>query len=194
MDQYNTRKTLIAKIMDRHNEQSWDEFTGFYKAYIFSILIRMNIPVSDREDLAQKALLDIWKGIPNFEYRPGKSKFRNWIYTVTKYQATAYFRKQKSDQRKLDQMDLNQSIEQDNIHQKLEEEEWKQHLFHLAWDRIKTELSDTYIQCFELLGSDTSIDDICSKLDIKKNTVHVYRQRILKRLGREIRFLDDELA
>ena len=68
------------------------------------------------------------------------------------------------------------------------------HLFHLAWDRIKSELSDTYIQCFELLGSGNTIDDICQKLDIKKNTVHVYRQRILKRLGREIRFLDDELA
>ena len=193
MDPYSTRQTLIAKIMDRHNDQSWDEFIDFYKAYIYSILIRMNVPPSEREDLAQKALLDIWKGIPKFEYRPGQSKFRNWVYTVTKYQATGYFRKLKSEQKKIDKASLTQTTD-DNSQQKLEEEEWKQHLFHLAWDRIKSELSDTYIQCFELLGSGNTIDDICQKLDIKKNTVHVYRQRILKRLGREIRFLDDELA
>jgi RNA polymerase sigma factor (sigma-70 family) len=193
VDPYSTRQTLIAKIMDRHNDQSWDEFIDFYKAYIYSILIRMNVPPSEREDLAQKALLDIWKGIPKFEYRPGQSKFRNWVYTVTKYQATGYFRKLKSEQKKIDKASLTQTAD-DNTQQKLEEEEWKQHLFHLAWDRIKSELSDTYIQCFELLGSGNTIDDICQKLDIKKNTVHVYRQRILKRLGREIRFLDDELA
>lgn len=196
MDKYNTRQTLIAKIMDRHNDQSWDEFTHFYKNYIFSIVIRMGVPSSDREDVTQKALLEIWKALPKFEYRPVQSKFRNWVYTLTKHQALAYFKSVKRHQNKLDKIADEQlsHSNSDTENEHVEEQEWKKHIFQVAWERIQHELSESYRQCFLLWGQGISIDEICAQLDLKKNSVHVYRQRVLKRLTREIRFLDDELG
>ncbi|MDD7985549.1 sigma-70 family RNA polymerase sigma factor [Lentisphaera marina] len=196
MDKYNTRQTLIAKIREQHNDQSWEEFTDLYKAYIYSVLIRMGVQESDRDDLVQKSLIEIWKSLPRFEYVPGQGKFRNWIYTVTKNQCLGHFRTHKRYQNKIQKASEQGALETDSNQgsEDIEDVEWKKHIFTLAWERIEPELSDSYKQVFMLFSQGKNVTEISSELDLQKNSVHVYRQRVLKRLNREIRFLDDELA
>ena len=45
-----------------------------------------------------------------------------------------------------------------------------------------------------LFSEGKNVEEISGELELQKNSVHVYRQRVLKRLNREIRFLDDELG
>jgi RNA polymerase sigma factor (sigma-70 family) len=196
MDKYNTRQTLIARIREQHNDQSWEEFAELYKAYLYSIIIRMGAKESDRDDLVQKALIEIWKSLPKFEYIPGQGKFRNWVFTVTKNICLSHFRTHKRYQNKIqkanDQGALEHSLSDDS--QELEEKEWKKHIFKLAWSRIEDDLSETYKNVFLLFSQGKDVHQISSELELQNNSVHVYRQRVLKRLNREIRFLDDELC
>ncbi|EDM27931.1 probable extracytoplasmic function alternative sigma factor [Lentisphaera araneosa HTCC2155] len=196
MDKYNTRQTLIAKIREQHNEQSWEEFTDLYKAYLYSIMIRMGVQESDRDDLVQKSLIEIWKSLPRFEYVPGQGKFRNWIYTVTKHQCLGHFRTNKRYQNKIQKASEQGALEgeSESKSEDIEEAEWKKHIFTLAWERIEPDLSDSYRQVFMLFSEGKNVEEISGELELQKNSVHVYRQRVLKRLNREIRFLDDELG
>ena len=38
------------------------------------------------------------------------------------------------------------------------------------------------------------VDEICSALEIKRNSAFVYRQRVLEKFTKEIRRLDEELS
>ena len=196
MDQYNTRQTLIAKIREKHNDQAWEEFSCFYKAYIYSIIIRMGVMDSDRDDLVQKILFEIWKSMTSFKYEAGTGRFRNWVFGVARLQALMHFRTNKRYQKKLTKIqemaDTGETYESEM--DAAAEDEWQTHIFHIAWDRIKDDLPESYRECFMLFGQGLDVHEVCARLDIKKNSAHVYRQRVLKRLNREIRFLDDELG
>ena len=195
MANYNTRYTLIEKIKNRHDDKSWEEFNYFYKAFIHSLLIRFGVSHTDRDDLVQKVLLKIWRKIPEFECRPGKSKFRNWISCIARTESYMLFRTHKRYEKKLMKAAENEASleDEDPLVYQLAEEEWKVHISTLAWERIKGDLSETYRECFELLGQGLSVDEIAVRLELKKNTVYVYHQRVLQRLRRAIRVLDDEL-
>lgn len=196
MDEYNTRQTLIAKIRDQHNEQAWEDFSYFYEAYIYSIVIRMGVNKSDQDDLVQKIILQIWKSLPNFEYRPNGGKFRSWIYGLTRYQALMHFRTDKRYKAKLAKAS-DMTVELNDTDSEMDDEsikEWRHHLFQLAWDRVKDELGETYRECFLLFGQGHDVHEVAKRLNIKTNSAHVYRQRVVKRLSREVRFLDDELG
>ncbi|WDE98681.1 RNA polymerase sigma factor [Lentisphaera profundi] len=197
MDKYNTRHTLIAKIREQHNEQSWEEFTALYKAYLYSVVIRMGASESDRDDLVQKALIEIWKSLESFEYVPGEGKFRNWIYGVTKNVCLGHFRSSKRYNNKIQRAGEDTAfhpLADESSKDEIEESEWKKHIFKLSWQRIEGELSESYRQVFLLFSQGKDVNEISTELQLQKNSVHVYRQRVLKRLNREIRFLDDELC
>ena len=44
----------------------------------------MNVSAEDAEDILQETLVKIWAGLPNFEYKPGKHRFRSWLCTVAR--------------------------------------------------------------------------------------------------------------
>jgi len=196
MDPYNTKLTLIAKIRDKHNDQAWEEFTYFYKSYIYSIVIKMGVISSERDDLVQKIMLELWKCLPSFEYQPGEGVFRRWLYGVVRNQTYVFFRTNKRYKNKLEKAgklaDTNDNYESEQEVQ--HEKEWREHLFEIAWDRIKDDLPDNYRECFSLFGQGLDVHQVAEELNIKVNSAHVFRQRVTKRLAREIRFLDSELG
>ena len=60
----NTRMTLLSKVKNKHDDQSWNEFVTFYKRYIAGIVHKMNFPADEVDDIVQTVLLQVWKKLP----------------------------------------------------------------------------------------------------------------------------------
>lgn len=192
-----TRKTLIENVRKLKDDNSWEDFVHYYRAYIFAVIQGMGLSNQEAEDLSQKVLLKLWKKLPDFEYRPGKCKFRTWLCMVIRSVVISEIRslssRGKGYQKFKDNVDDEAAFSLPEIEQ-LANQEWKAHIGKLAWENIKNSLSDKVIEAFLLFSEGVSTPEIAKKLNVEANTVNVYKKRVREKLLKEINLLDSELG
>ncbi len=195
----NTRFTLLQKIKNCQDDQSWEEFVNYYQGYIYAVVLNMNINYHDTQDLVQAVLLKAWKNLPSFEYDPGKGRFRGWLTTVTKNTVKRFL------QKKARQLDSCEAEKKAELQQYLEEvsipdiediaqKEWEAYISKMAWENISSDLAETVQLVFERLMNGEKPKDIAEDLGFAENTVHVYKKRVQKRMCKEILRLEAELS
>ena len=81
-EQLKTRQTLIDRARDPNNSQAWDEFTDYYKGFIRMVLMQLQAPLDDLEDLSQTILVKLWQNLSTVELGRDHAKFRTWLGTV----------------------------------------------------------------------------------------------------------------
>ena len=79
-ENWNTQQTLIQRAQNQDDHQAWDDFVSYYESFIKMVLRKAKISLNDEDDLVQKVLLRIWKGLPN--YAKEKARFRTWLSTI----------------------------------------------------------------------------------------------------------------
>lgn len=192
----NTRKTLIERVRKLKDNDSWEDFVHYYRAYIFAVIQGLGLSNQEAEDLSQKVLLKLWKSLPEFEYRPNKCKFRTWLCTVIRSVVFSDLRSKNSrgkgyERFKADNDETDYSLPE--IEQ-LANQEWKTHIGKMAWENIKDCFTDKVIEAFLLFSEGLSTPEIAENLGVEANTVNVYKKRVRDKLCKEINLLDSELG
>ena len=193
-----TRQTLIARIRDQQDDRSWNEFVSLYQRYIHAVILKLNTPHHDADDLVQRVLLVLWKKLPEFEYRPSQCKFRTWMNNITRKEVQFYFRSRMRYDRKINKAQETASILEDQESlpdiEAISEREWKLHISNLAWEKIQSTFTGKALECFELYKQGVDFDEIATRLEITKKSAQVLKNRVVDKLCIEIRHLDDELG
>ena len=196
-DQYQTRATLIQRVQNQQDEQSWDEFVTVYRRYIYAIIRSMNISEHDTEDILQQVLINLWNSLPKMDYEK-INRFRSWLSTVTKNCVTDFIRKRTREANRLEKAGKDDTLtylkairlpEIDDI----AEREWEIHLTNLALENIEPLFSGKAVDAFRLTLQGKSVEEIAAELDLKDNSVYRLKNRVKERLILEIRHLRDEL-
>ena len=159
----------------------------------------MGVNYNDCEDLVQKVLLELWKKLPKFDYAPNKCKFRTWMNTIVRNVVIDSFRKanrHQNDIKRASLQHINDKVVDYDIPDiyDIAEEEWETHIANLAWENIKDDFRGKTADCFLMFCDGVGIEEICEKLDIKRNTANVFKNRVQEKLHKEIRRLDKELS
>lgn len=196
-EHFHTRMTLIVRLRNKHDAKAWEDFVYYYQRYIDAVVYRLGVNKDDVQDLSQKVLLALWEKLPSFDYQPGKCKFRSWMSAIIRNHVSHYFGKQQRyvrDRNRAEQMQLNESSHEEPEIYAIAEHEWKMHITKLAWENVKMGFSAKTLRCFELFSRGEDAAVIAEKLDLKMNSVFVYRQRVREKFHQEIRRLDGELS
>ena len=196
-DQYQTRATLIQRVQNQQDEQSWEEFVRVYRRYIYAIIRSMNISEHDTEDILQQVLINLWNSLPKMDYEK-INRFRSWLSTVTKNCVTDFIRKRTREAKRLEKAGQDDTLtylkairlpEIDNI----AEREWEIHLTNIALENIEPLFSGKAVDAFRLTLKGKSVEEIAKELDLKENSVYRLKNRVKERLILEIRHLREEL-
>ncbi|MCM8527147.1 MAG: RNA polymerase sigma factor, partial [Lentisphaeraceae bacterium] len=149
-DKYKTRQTLLERLSNKYDENSWNEFIGTYKAYICVVIMRMGINESDTEDLAQQVMLKLWKKLPGFNYNRNK-RFRNYLASTARNTVNDFIRKINAEKARLEKADINTDEEEyvslPDINT-LINEEWESFIANLALDNIRSHFEAASIDIF----------------------------------------------
>lgn len=192
---WNTRYTLLAGALNRDDEEAWGEFTSVYYPFIVYLLNRIRIPSADVEDITQEVLITLWKRLDS--YKKEKAKFRTWLRTIVRNQASDYFSRRKKVNTAHEAIVNHEEQQADELCSETEldqiiDEEWKAHLSMLALTRIEEAFGKKTIQCF-LEGMDgVSAADTAKRFGISVETVYSSRKRVKARILREIQHLRKE--
>ncbi|MCM8535304.1 MAG: sigma-70 family RNA polymerase sigma factor [Lentisphaeraceae bacterium] len=192
----NTRKTLIERVRKLKDNDSWEDFVHYYRAYIFAVIQGMGLSNQEAEDLSQKVLLKLWKSLPEFEYRPNKCKFRTWLCTVVRSVVFSDLRSKNSRGKGYERFKADSDEDAYSLPEieQLANQEWKAHIGKMAWENIKDCFTDKVIEAFLLFSEGLTTPEIAEKLGVEANTVNVYKKRVRDKLCKEINLLDSELA
>ncbi|MCH2208795.1 MAG: RNA polymerase sigma factor [Lentisphaerales bacterium] len=199
MNSPRTRQTLLEKLKDRYDENSWLEFQVTYGPYIIRILRALKMNSHDCEDLHQNIMLIAWKSLPKFNYQPDKGSFRAWISTVTRRECGHFIKKRQKNFISVSEEEaerLKQAL--DNIDspdlEKNIVKEWEKFISEKAWANIQDRFSDNVLDVFQRISSGQSTETIAQETDVSESSVYVYKKRVLNTLQKEILKLNQELS
>ena len=115
---------LIQRAQDPDDHQAWDDFVKYYESFIFMVLRKSSIKVIDEEDLVQTILLKVWKGLPKYEYRKEKAKFRTWLSTIIRNTVITHITKAKGEDGKIEKYSAKVNEISESSIEKVIEQEW----------------------------------------------------------------------
>ncbi len=194
-----TRVTLLQRLQSGKDQSAWLEFETTYRAFIFSLILRMGIPQEDAEDISQTVLTKVWQKIEDFEYNRNRGKFHNWLAAMTRNTVKDFFRTKKNFITGRDAVEYQESydtIEQQILPdiEKLAREEWVLHITNLAWNNIKNDLHENKRAVFKLVSNETPNPQIAEQVGISEASVRVYKAEVFQKMRAEIDRLNNELS
>ena len=191
-----TRHTLLERVRDRTDENSWFEFDEIYRPYIYRVICRMSFTHEEAEDLSQNILLTLWEKIPEFKHNFRTGAFRTWLCTIIRNRAINVITKSQRRAKKLtleneDALSPYIQTSQNDLEQ-IVEEEWAAHITALAWKKIENEFDENIRKAFKMSLDNVPYEEISEKLNLKVNSIYVYKNRIKKRLTEIVMTLKEQ--
>ncbi len=192
--QDDTFKSLLVRIRDVDDEESWATFVEIYEPFIEGYLRRRGISGELALDVRQEVLMVVSQRITDFEHNGRRGAFRNWLRTTTVNCLRAHTRRQRQES-------PGGSVFLDVVQQLADDESELSRVWNVEYDRHVVEgLLDRLAPHFQentlLAFRKTTLDqmaaaDVATELGMTRNCVIVARSRVLGKL-RELagEFLD----
>jgi RNA polymerase sigma-70 factor (ECF subfamily) len=83
-DPRDTRPSLLLRIRDANDSDSWADFATVYGPVIRGYCRRRGLQEADADDVSQEVLAQVARSIESFDYEPGRGRFRDWLGAVTR--------------------------------------------------------------------------------------------------------------
>ena len=181
-----TRQTLLQRAQNPDDNQAWEEFISYYHDFIQVLIYKLNFTGGDIEDLTQMILLNLWKNLEKYDKE--RASFRNWMGVIIRNTTINYYRK-RTNQAKHDSIEVYLDKTPQSELDMIIEKEWKSYVCDLAFKKMQELFSGNAIEVFDLSMQGLSTEAIAEKLELKKDSVYVLKNRVKKKFKEEVRAL-----
>ena len=191
-----TRKSLLVRLKNWHDEQSWAEFAKIYERLIFDTALRAGLGNEEAKEVVQETLLTVAKKMAGFNYDPRLGSFKNWLMQITRRRIVDQFRKRKPETSHSMSGGPRIDVEQlsDSSMSRLEtlwNEEWNNARLDLARAVVKRKVGARQYQMFDLyVLSGKSLKEVTRSLRVNPAQVYMAKYRITRMLKKELKELD----
>ena len=170
-DVLKTRETLLEKIRNKHDDNSWEDFVYYYKNFIYMLCRRMKLAHHDSEEVVQKVLIVIWNKLPEFKY-DRKQKFRGWLYRVTRNNVRDFYKHVFRHNAKIDNAAKAFLNEEENLSKfdEVAEEEWKSYIASMALDNIREKYAENVVEVFLKLSEGGPPASVAKEMNLPPTT------------------------
>lgn len=199
-----TRRSLIERLRNRDDRESWREFFNRYWKLIYGLAIKSGLTADEAEEVVQETMATLSKNLDSYEYQPEECSFKSWIFKCAKWRIIDQIRKRPADFlrsiRPDHEPDRTATVERvaDEATPPLEqiwEEEWQQNLMDVALARVKQKVSIKEFQIFDLYVLKAwPVSEVKRMLHVSAARVYVTKHRISALIRKEVRKLEEEMA
>jgi RNA polymerase sigma-70 factor (ECF subfamily) len=188
-DPLQTRPSLLVRIRDPKDAESWRAFTTAYAPLIYNYGRRKGLQDADAAELCQEVMIEVARSIRQFEYQPERGRFRDWLGTVT-FRRMARLHSMKARGEKERHLPVNSGEFAPSTSAALDPEwtdEFNAQILAAAIERVRPHFEATTWRAFERVWLDgMPAADVAIELGISIVSVYVAKSRVLKRLEEEV--------
>lgn len=171
-----TRSTLIHRLKDGQDNESWREAFDMYWPFIFSAAKRKGLSQSDAEDVTQEAIIRVTKAMPKFEYNRARGSYKGWLLQILRNAISDHFRKVKGTNVNID--DIEEQSNDPEL-QEIWDEEWAKNLMDLALKQTRNKVSKRDYQIFHLhTQAGHSVKETSKIAGVSAARVYVVKSRV----------------
>ena len=198
-----TRESLIERLKDREDKESWREFFNLYWQLIYGFAIKAGLGDTEAEEVVQETMITISNKLDDYVYEPKRCSFKSWMFHKARWRIIDQIRKRdpgfiESTGRKKEttQTATPEKIPDQEL-PKLEtiwEEEWEKNLLEAAMERVKDQVSARQYQMFNLyVVKEWSVKEVKQLLHVNAGQVYLAKHRISGLIKKEIKKLEVEM-
>ena len=193
-----TSPSLIARVKDLTDAESWREFYQFYQPLLMRYLRHLEMNEDTAHDVVQDVFVRLLHALPSFELSHTRGRFRSYLWKLTYSVLVDRARRVKVRQHAEEGWVLRFKISNESESRKLEQELdaiEQARFLELALSRVRSVASEKAWRCFEeRLLQDRPAAAIADELGISSNAVFVYASRVLKMVRHQCTALAAELG
>jgi RNA polymerase sigma factor (sigma-70 family) len=185
-----TRPSLLVRIRDVHDGESWREFVDTYTPLVYRYCRRKGLQDADAADVAQEVLTEVARCIRRFEYQPERGRFRDWLGTIARRRLARFLeRKGRGPAAGGDSVGgLTAQPEAEWT------DEFNSHLMALALERVRPRCEPATWAAFSRVWlDDRPAAEAAQELRLPIEAVYLAKSRVLKRLREELLSLAEDL-
>lgn len=190
-----TRQTLLSRLKDWNDGDSWQEFFDTYWKLILQTALRAGLNQTEAEEVVQETLITVSKAIREFRYDPGRGSFKGWLRTTTVWRIRDRLRRSQKEQMTAQAVLLSAEtaagplFADDDIESDWDSG-WEDSLEHMAVARVKKRVPPKQFQIFDLaVVKQWPTERIAETFRVRSGYVHLVKYRISCQVRSEIRKL-----
>lgn len=188
-----TRRSLLSRVKNPDDQESWETFFKKYSRLVYSVATKAGLNHTEAEEAVQETFITLMRSMPHFKYDPSKS-FKSWLIHTAQFKVLDQFRKRKRHLKSASKGAEARTATIERIAdpaslnvESILEDEWREHMFKAAVERVKQQVTASQYQIFDLyVLKKWSVSKIASTLGISSGKVYLAKHRIAKLVKREL--------
>ncbi|MDF7825706.1 sigma-70 family RNA polymerase sigma factor [Pontiellaceae bacterium B12227] len=194
---YCTRASLLLRLKESGDDETWREFYGIYGRMIFGYALRHGLSHAEAEDVVQNVCVKLFRHIFSFNYSSELGMFRGWLKTVTNNAVFDYLRRRQRRAGLFEGYRDHAEVmaeEKHAVDESVWQAEWQKSVFDTALQRVYGRISESSRKAFHLFAVENMpAGEVAARLGIEPNAVYACKHRILKQVRAEVELLKDEI-
>ncbi len=199
-----TRASLLKRLKDWDDQESWREFYAIYRKLIFATALKAGLNETEAEDVVQETAISVAKTIKDFEYDRSRCTFKSWLRFLTQKRIADHFRKRGREPRisrertsasaktpLLERLPDPESLNLEGIW----DQEWQQKVLEGAIERVKKQASPEQFQIFDYyVLRKKPVKEVAALLDVSVAQIYLARHRVAKLVKKEVAYLEKRMG
>jgi RNA polymerase sigma-70 factor (ECF subfamily) len=190
-----TRKSLLSRLRNLDDQESWRVFFETYWRLIYQTAIRAGLTEAEAEDVVQDTVISISRNIGGFHYDPAKGSFKTYLLKMTNWRITGQFRKRipvRNPAPPNDSATATDALDRfaapvPSALETLWDQEWEKNLFEAAVQRAKTKTDPKLYQAFDLyVRQHWPVAKVAQDLRVTRAKVYMAKHLVGRVIKREV--------
>jgi len=191
-----TRASLLGRLRNWNDSDSWEEFTETYSRLIRGVAIKSGLTETEARDVEQETLLCVAKTIHEFESNPNRGTFKSWLLNLTRWRIADQFRKRErgvptvsSEATSTGTATIERLPGADNV-EATWDAEWQKNILDTALARVGRRVKPKHLQIFDLYALRRwPAGKVARELGVSRVQVYLVHHRLTKQVKSEIEYL-----
>ena len=181
-----TRNSLILRLRDREDADSWREFVSIYEPVIYRVAMRRGLQHADAMELVQRVLLAVARAVDRFQPDSSRAKFRTWLYRITHNEFCREYRalckhSASGDTAVQALLDQQPDAETEDFGT-----EYRRAIFRWAADRVRPTVKPSTWHAFWMTAVEgVAVEDAAEETGLSVGAVYIARSRVMARLRKQ---------
>jgi RNA polymerase sigma-70 factor (ECF subfamily) len=198
-----TRRSLLSRLKNWDDQESWRDFFNTYWKLIYGAAIKAGLTHAEAEEAVQETVITVTKKIKDLKYDPALGSFKGWLLNTTRWKIADQFRKRqrldapqphRSDETRgtatIDRVPDPAGFDLDAVW----DQEWEKNLVDAALQRVKRQVRPKQYQIFDLyVIRGWPVEKVTATLGVNTAQVYLAKHRISAAIKKEIQKLEENL-
>ena len=198
-----TRRTLLSRLRNLDDQESWRTFFNLYWRLLYNVARKSGLDDSGAQEIVQDTVIAVARQMPEFRYDPARGTFRQWLLRITRRRIIDHLRRIYRQPARAEVAP--EALDEDERHaaaitdqgagaiEAAWDEEWEKATFDAALAQVRASSNPLHFQVFDYcVLKEWPASKVAATLGMNAAQVYLAKHRVAQAMKRAVRHVNEE--